>query len=278
MIGLRTAGRIAPIIYLFALAAVANAQNWWDNDRPAGYVEEPVPTTKQELSQLPSANWYDADKDELARVNVTPPPANDYRPAPPKPKAPTTSWNWWPDFSWLGSLFSGGFLSLGAIMLYTVILVVLGLVGYLIFRYFENEQLLEANGADRKRPEQMDTTTQVDRLESLPFQVKRPDSDLLAEAKRCYDSGDFNEAIVYLFSYELVELDKGQLIRLAKGKTNGQYLREVRKNDSLQDILEVTMRAFEDVFFGQRTLSRDGFERCWNQLEPFRRQLAGVAR
>lgn len=278
MIMLRTRWRLAPLVLLFSLVAVAGADDWWENDKPSGYVEEPVPTAKEELSQLPGAQWYDADKDELARVDVTPPTTNNYRPAPPAPKSTSPSWNWWPDFSWLSQLFVGGFWSLGAIMLYTVILVILGVVGYWLYRYFESEDPLDLKAADRKRPEQFDTTSQVDRLESLPFQVKRPDSDLLAEARRCYDSGDFNEAIVYLFSYELVELDKGQFIRLAKGKTNGQYLREVRKHDALQDILEVTMRAFEDVFFGQRTLSRDGFERCWNQLEPFRRQLAGVVR
>lgn len=275
----RIAGIIASIVLLFSLTSAASGQDWWEEAPTTGKVEEPVATTKDELTRLPSAAWYDADKDALKRVDVTPPKSNDFRPAPAKPKAATTrtSWNWWPDLSWLGTLFSGGLFSLGAIMLYTVILVVLGLVAYLIYRYFESEDPISAGGPNRQRPEEMDTTTQVDRLESLPFHVKRPDSDLLAEARRCYDKGDFNEAIVYLFSYELVELDKRHLIRLAKGKTNGQYLREVRKNHAIEDILEVTMRAFEDVFFGQRTLSRDGFERCWGQLEPFRKQLSGAA-
>ncbi|MCC9609295.1 DUF4129 domain-containing protein [Blastopirellula sp. JC732] len=278
MSALRTCRNVAPILLLFSLVAVAGAQEWWENERAKGHVEEPVATTKEELSQLPSAAWYDAEKDGLARVEVTPPPTNDYRPSPPTPPSPTKRWSWWPDFSWMSALFDGGLWSLASIMLYTLVLVILGVIAYLIYRYFENEDPLSTGSNDRKRPEEFDTTTQVDRLESLPFQVKRPDSDLLAEARRCYDNGDFNEAIVYLFSYELVELDKRQFIRLAKGKTNGQYLREVRKNHALEDILEVTMRAFEDVFFGQRTLSRAGFERCWTQLEPFRQQLSGVVR
>ncbi|UUO05250.1 DUF4129 domain-containing protein [Blastopirellula sp. J2-11] len=278
MNALRISSRIAPFLLLFSLAAGAGAQDWWEDTEPSGHIEEPVATTQKELAQLPSAKWYDAEKDALARVPVTPPSANHYRPAPPTPASAATNWNWWPDFSWLSSLFSNGIWSLGAIMIYTMVLVGLGVIGYLIFRYLENANLIDARLTKKDRPEIADTTTQVDRLESLPFQVKRPDSDLLAEARRCYDKGDYNEAIVYLFSYELVELDKRQIIRLAKGKTNGQYLREIRKNFALQDILEVTMRAFEDVFFGQRKLTQTGFERCWEQLEPFRQHLSGVVR
>ncbi|EAQ79992.1 DUF4129 domain-containing protein [Blastopirellula marina] len=278
MNALRTSSRIAPLLLLGALVAVAAAEDWWDGTGPSGQLEEPVATTQKELAQLPSAPWYDAEKDALARVPVTPPASNDYRPAPPTPASAATNWSWWPDFSWLSSLFSSGIWSLGAIMIYTMVLVGLGVIGYLIFRYLENADLIDTGLTKKDRPEAVDTTTQVDRLESLPFQVKRPDSDLLAEARRCYDKGDYNEAIVYLFSYELVELDKRQIIRLGKGKTNGQYLREIRKNFALQDILEVTMRAFEDVFFGQRKLTQSGFERCWEQLEPFRQHLSGVVR
>ena len=47
---------------------------------------------------------------------------------------------------------------------------------------------------------------------------------LLEEARRSYEEGDYNTAIVYLYSYQLVKLDQNQWIRLAKGKTNRQYL------------------------------------------------------
>ena len=35
--------------------------------------------------------------------------------------------------------------------------------------------------------------------------------DLLAEARRCYEHGDYGQAIVYLFSHQLVQLDKHQM-------------------------------------------------------------------
>ena len=55
--------------------------------------------------------------------------------------------------------------------------------------------------------------------------------DLLAEARRHYQAGNYGAAIVYLFSFQLVQLDQRQIIRLAKGKTNRQYLREVGPRD-----------------------------------------------
>ena len=115
----------------------------------------------------------------------------------------------------------------------------------------------------------------VDRIEQLPFAVKRPQSDLLGEARRHYEQGNFAEAIIYYFSYQLVELDKHQVIRLTKGKTNRQYLGEARRAPDLRPLLEDTMVAFEDVFFGHHDLERSRFEACWNRLAQFQKSLAG---
>ena len=69
---------------------------------------------------------------------------------------------------------------------------------------------------------------EAERIENLPFQVRQPRSDLLGEARRLYQTGNYQEAIIYLFSYQLVKLDESHFIRLAKGKTNRQYLGELR--------------------------------------------------
>ena len=74
-----------------------------------------------------------------------------------------------------------------------------------------------------------------------------------------------------LFSYLLVEMDQHQLIRLAKGKTNRQYLREIGRRRSLRGLVERTMIAFEAVFFGHHGLDREGFEACWSQVAEFQR-------
>ena len=68
----------------------------------------------------------------------------------------------------------------------------------------------------------------ADRVESLPLAVDARRLDLLAEAQRCRERGDYGRAIIFLFSHQLLQLDKHGRIRLARGKTNRQYLREIR--------------------------------------------------
>jgi len=97
----------------------------------------------------------------------------------------------------------------------------------------------------------------------------RQRGDLLAEARRLYQEGRFSEAILYLFSYQLFQLDKQRRIHLAKGKTNRQYLREVGPATPLRHLIEPTMVAFEDVFFGHRAIGRARFESCWLRLPEF---------
>src|SRR5439155_25852548 len=81
----------------------------------------------------------------------------------------------------------------------------------------------------------------VDRIEALPFRVPTGQGDLLSQATELYRQGRFAEAIVLPFSYLLVEMDRHQVIRLAKAKTNRQYLREIGRRRSLPTLVERTM-------------------------------------
>ena len=42
---------------------------------------------------------------------------------------------------------------------------------------------------------------------------------------------------------------------------------------TLRSVLETTMVAFEDAFFGNKTLSREAFERSWNRVTEFQADL-----
>jgi hypothetical protein len=117
------------------------------------------------------------------------------------------------------------------------------------------------------------TLKQADKVEHLPVQIQADEGDFLATARRHYEAGNYSQAIIYLFSYQLLQLDHHQIIRLAKGKTNRQYLRETKRRPELRGVLEATMIAFEDVFFGKHPLDRARFEACWNQLAVFQQQL-----
>lgn len=264
----------APLVLLLLVNLPLAAQEEFANRERS--IAQPVEHGRDAFTNIPQANWYNGESDDLQTIPVpgeTKMP--DSRPgAPPKPKAATTTTtttttggrNWLPNI---------GGIPFGTIMVYAVVLAILAVIGYLIFRAIQAGGSAGVAGKGKSSQTQDEKTRQVDKVEHLPFEVKKKDANLLEEARRCYEGGNFNEAIVYLFSFQLLELDKGHLIRLAKGKTNGQYLREIGRDRNLRPILQGTMNAFEDVFFGNRELSRDRFERCWSQISEFDRHLAG---
>lgn len=111
------------------------------------------------------------------------------------------------------------------------------------------------------------------RISDLPFNVEMNPTDPLAEAKRCMAQGDFEKAIIYLFAYQLLQLDAQRFITLQRGKTNWSYLRELRSNPEMRSIMEGTVLTFEQVFFGRYPLEREKFMYCWNRLDDFHRLL-----
>ena len=188
--------------------------------------------------------WYNPSSDDLKRIEVQQPWGST-------PSSSTPRMNW----SWLEIVVWSGFSLL------------LGLLIFLLIRAFLKR---ERNAV----PTNLNKIHQVQandaaRIQALPFRVQRGANDLLGEAQRLYAAGNYSEAIIYLFSYELVELDRNQQIRLTKGKTNRQYLRELSRRPVLSAIVGQTMVAFEDVFFGNHPLDRPRFEACWSRVGEF---------
>ncbi|MEM7313385.1 MAG: DUF4129 domain-containing protein [Planctomycetota bacterium] len=214
---------------------------------------------KDSLSSRRSVPWYDSSEDTIRRIDVeekTPPAAARDWALPTRKKM---NWNW-PNWS-LGRFF-GRLLQVLAWIILAVVLIG-GL--YLMVRGMVESELIavgEGESADT-------TVTDAQRIENLPFKVRKPTSDFLAEARRYYSEGNYGEAIIYLFSYQLIQLDKNQWIRLAKGKTNRQYLREVRQKQDLRGLVHTTMVAFEDFFFGQHPIDKSRFDACWEKLDQF---------
>lgn len=219
---------------------------------------------KDALSSGSRFPWYDRRKDDVRRLNVVPRQTTDDRgtqwaASPNAPTAPTTGarprWGLLPGLlQWAGI---------------TALVLMLGLIAYLIATSFLKDEVSETASVRKV----VESRRDADRVEALPFHVRAATNDFLAEASRLYQEGKYSEAIVYLFSFELVELDRHHVIRLAKGKTNRQYVRETRHRPLLRAVLETTMIAFEDAFFGNKMLSRETFERSWSRVNEFRLEL-----
>lgn len=185
--------------------------------------------------------WYDVERDSLRRVEVK---------RIERYEGFSLAWLKWAVYALLA-------LAIAAIV-------------YFLVRFALEQRKSLKRGADE------DAQPLVDEAEALPFLAERPRGDLLGLARHHYEQGNYSEAIIYLFSYELVELDKGSRIHLAKGKTNRQYLRELKDAAPLRGALERTLHAFEGVFFGQRNLDRASFEACWHELPQFQAQVRGA--
>jgi len=188
----------------------------------------------------PSYNWYDSEQDDVRPIDAR------------------TPFDW----SWDGpsNLPSGNILKYLA---WGALAVLLGILAYLLIKAYLNREEAGLDSSAHAREEQPLTTAQI---EALPFPARRQADDLLGTAQRLYLNGDYTQAIIYLFSHELVVLDRGQRIALARGKTNRVYLRELSNQPTLKQILARTTTAFESVFFGNHTLDRHSFERCWSEL------------
>jgi len=212
--------------------------------------------------------WYDAENDAIRRVDVqTPKEAAAHRgstwqarPAQPKSRSGST---------WLLELF----WRIVYWFFWALMLALLVLLLVMLARAYTNSAATSAAAEE----EIAEPRSEADLIENLPFQVKRPHADLLGEAQRHYEQGNYGEAIIYLFSYQLVQLDKHHLIRLTRGKTNRQYLREIWPRPGLREMVQRTMVAFEDVFFGHHPLDRERFETCWSRLAEFHERLQQAA-
>jgi hypothetical protein len=180
--------------------------------------------------------WYDDQTDGVRRIDV--------KTQPQRPVSTQSSGRSW-DLEWLGWALLG--------------LVVLGIIAMLFHAYWNRSR----DRGDSGKAGLVGAAASVDRLEELPFPLEQTDGDLLSAARRASEQGDYDRAIVLLYSYQLLELDRREDIRLTKGKTNRQYLRELRARPQLARLLTTSMVAFEDVFFGGHSLAQERFEECW---------------
>ncbi len=188
--------------------------------------------------------WYDRARDSLQRVEVR---------VPEKP----TFLNFSPVLNFL--IFWGALVVL-ALLLAALVLMLL-----------RAARLRKASARNRGEPLPIG---EAQRIEALPYPVARTKLSLLDQARHFYQAGNYTAAMLYLFSHQLVQLDRHQVIRLAKGKTNRQYLREVGQAGLLRQLVGQTLVAFEDVFFGHHAIDRRRFEACWSRLPEFESLLA----
>ncbi len=254
---------LAASCWLFAFAPTSQAGL---GSRPEADLSNPevaVETGKEAMDQSPAMPWYDAETDDFTTVNVKPP-------RPPVLSSTSGTSGSWNLFSFGGLIQLFGWLGLATLLAWLF---------YLISKAYLRRELMESESFDEQAP----TSHDVTRIEELPLSLPSTVDNYLAEAERLYRAGDIAQAIVYLFSHQLLELDRRHWIRLVKGKTNRQYLREIRRSPAsastsasgplvagpLADSFGQTVLLFEEVFFGKRMPPKRQIESCWQQIATF---------
>lgn len=112
------------------------------------------------------------------------------------------------------------------------------------------------------------------RVAELPFDAQSQMQDPLAYARQFMAAGDYDQAMLFLYGYMLLALDRAGKIALHRGKTNRMYLPELIGEPTIKSVLLPAMLAFEDVFFGRHSIGRDRFHTIWISLDVFHRELA----
>jgi len=97
--------------------------------------------------------------------------------------------------------------------------------------------------------------------------------DPFAEAQAAATRGDFRTAVVHLFGHLLARMDRHHILRLHPGRTNRQYLYEIRDRCH-RDTFQQLARLFERVVFGARAADQTLYEQAMTLVLNFDESLA----
>lgn len=225
-----------------------------------------LPTQSLFAQNLESMPWVDQENGEVSPVGVSEREAAATRDRSSIPVAPTRKKK--APIANAGPVNTGPsvFSGLGAVILYSCLAIgAVALVGLFVWIIMNSRIDLEAGPEETERPDR----SLAESIRHLPFEMDVTKGDFRQQAHTSYQSGDFRGALIFLFSHVLVTLDQAKLVRLKKGKTNRQYLRELSPSPPLVGYYGDVMVPFEQTFFGDYPITKDAFEKCWRGLDDF---------
>lgn len=193
----------------------------------------------------------DEDKQKLAEILRR----QEYQKPPPKEPSLFQKWldkviEWlakmWPSGSPIGSGEAASELrSLQFWLQILIYALVIGLVGFLLYKF---APFLSCRFKGLTRLAKKDRVILGERIEA-----GQSASSLFAEAERLALGGDLRGAIRKGYIALLCDLSDRKVVRLARHKTNRDYLREVRKNRGLFENMKLVTGNFESSWYGLRT-------------------------
>ncbi|MDO5581076.1 MAG: hypothetical protein Q4G69_08055 [Planctomycetia bacterium] len=151
-----------------------------------------------------------------------------------------------------------------------ILLIALGILIWFVYKKLQKKKLFF--DPFHKKEEEENRR----RLENLPLEAKQNLGNLDQSALQAYLAGDYRKAIIYYFSFMLIELDRNHRIRMKKGRTNRDYLNEIRVYRQLALFYKRTMILFEKTYYGTWKISKEDFEEVWNEKSLFSAELRKI--
>ena len=252
---------------------------WFVPSSALGQAESAVETTRQAFRNAGQWDWYDAENDQVrplpmpgeraseSRREQEPGSPNSFKESPAESREQVRS-------------TEPGTVS-ALVNLFAWIMIVSLLVGFLVVIV----AAIWRSGFAKKKPSEtaeQDETESGEYVAEMPFFLDRPESEWLRTARNHYEQGNYRQAMIYVYAHMLNVLDEHRWLQLARGKTNRQFLKELRAsaterqlNSSMGDYFYLAMMRFEKAFFGSHALTRDELDAIWKGLDRFLQTAAG---
>ena len=213
-------------------------------------------SAKELNSAISGERTKDQDKQKLADILQRP----EYQKA--QPKEESLFQRWWREFmEWLARVFprapispgtASSFESLKLGLQILVFAIVIALVGFLVWRFVP---FFSRRFRGRTRKEKHDRVILGERVGA-----DESAADIFSEAERLAGEGDHRGAIRKGYIALLCELGDRKVVRLARHKTNRDYLSDVRKRDELFEDMTGLTGNFERSWYGLRLAQADDWE------------------
>ncbi len=201
--------------------------------------------TQKQINRIPDFPWY---SQKTGKLKFIPPRPEEVKTSSPSNPLMNNNWN---------GLFNG---ATWIVLIFLLFVLVFGLVRIVFYLKRKNTVKTETPKKEDERKRQRD---------SLPIEAARQIGSLDQLAETAMNDGDFRSAIIYYFSWILIELDKKKFILLHKGKTNRQFLTELKGRKDLAEIYSGVMTLFEKSYYGDLPVSREEYDAVWREKDRF---------
>ncbi|MGE3466210.1 MAG: DUF4129 domain-containing protein [Pyrinomonadaceae bacterium] len=223
-------------------------------------ISERLAAIRESVRQLAAAaeaeRTKDEDKQKLAEILRR----SEYQ--KPEPQEESLFQRWWRELTdWLSRMFPrpaitpstpSGFGSLKLGLQILIFAIVIGIVAFLLWKFVP---LISGRFRGKKKRDDGDRVILGERLGS---DVSA--DDIFSEAESLARLGDHRGAIRKGYIAVLCELGDRNIVRLARHKTNRDYLRDVRKREDLFTDMSGLTGNFERSWYGLRLAGAEDWE------------------